>query len=148
MPRACPSDEKISRLSSPYALPWAQSPRWKDSAPPPVRDMARAESLTGGGALSFHLGDWAQGRAYGEESLEIFSSLGQARGMAEALVAVGNLALGQGDYASARVSYEQALAKYREVGHRRGMGVSLSNSGRAAELQGDDAAASRLYAEG
>jgi len=117
---------------------------------PGARDgsVARAETLNGGGALLFHIGDWAQGRAYCEESLGIFSALGQTRGMADAHVALGNLALGQGDYASARTCYDRALEEYREIGYRRGMGVSLSNSGRVAELQGDDPAASRLYAEG
>jgi len=109
---------------------------------------ARAETLTGGGALAFHANDWQAGPAYCDESLAIFSEMGNARGMAEALVARGNLALGQGDYASARSFYDRALTRYGEAGQRRGMGVALSNSGRAAELQGDLEAAARLYGEG
>jgi RNA polymerase sigma factor (sigma-70 family) len=110
--------------------------------------LARAVALTGGGALAFHRNDWAQGEAYCDEALAIFTVIEDAPGMAAALVARGNFALGQGDYATARSYYDRGLEKYREAGQRRGMGVALSNSGRAAELQGDDAAASRLYEEG
>ncbi len=119
--------------------------RLTGSRPPSV---ARAETLTGGGALAFHSNAWDTGRAYCEESLRIFSERENAMGMAEALVALGNLSLGQADYASARSFYDRAFAKYQEVGQRRGMGVALSNSGRAAELQGDHAAAALLYGEG
>ena len=90
--------------------------------------LARAETLTGGGALAFHLNDWAAGRSYCERSLEIYSAIGHAQGMAEAWVALGNIALGQADYSSARSFYDQALAKYREDG------PTARNGGRAQQL--------------
>jgi RNA polymerase sigma factor (sigma-70 family) len=117
-----------------------------DATREPTR--ARAETLAGGGALAFHVNDWTKGRAYCEESIEIFSKLGDVLGLARVLVTRGNHALGQSDYAAARSYYEQALARSREVGHRRGIGVALSNAGRAAELQGDFQSAVRLFEEG
>jgi RNA polymerase sigma factor (sigma-70 family) len=117
-----------------------------DATREPTR--ARAETLAGGGALAFHVNDWTKGCAYCEESIEIFSKLGDVLGLARVLVTRGNHALGQSDYAAARTYYEQALARSREVGHRRGIGVALSNAGRAAELQGDFQSAVRLFEEG
>jgi len=109
---------------------------------------ARAETLNGVGALAFHSNDWEIGSACCEESLRIFSALGNRLGMADALVALGNLTLGRGDYPGARALYDRALQEYREAGQQRGTGVALSNSGRAAELEGDWSAAARLYQEG
>jgi non-specific serine/threonine protein kinase len=117
-----------------------------DATREPTR--ARAETLAGGGSLAFHVNDWTKGRAYCEESIAIFSMLGDVLGQARVLVTLGNHALGQSDYAAARSYYEQGLARFREVGNRRGIGVALSNAGRAAELQGDPQSAVRLFEEG
>ena len=101
------------------------------------RSVERAKALNAAGALSCIQEDRVAGRAFFEESLEIFREHEDWDSAASALGNLGNIALEQGDYALARARFEESLDIFRQIGNRRYMAASLGNIGRVAYLQSD-----------
>jgi tetratricopeptide (TPR) repeat protein len=133
----------------------------------PARTAARAKVITGAGALSYSLSDYASAQTLFQEALSLRRELEDSRGIAELLNNLGNVAHDQGDkpgialtlgnlgnvvrgqdLVSARTLYEESLSLFRELGDRRGAEWSLRCLGDVAEHQGDSTTARALYEEG
>ena len=107
----------------------------------------RAKALNAAGNLTQQQGDYEAARALYQESLAIFSELGDRRRIAGSLVNLGNLAKAQGKYPAARDLYEEGLVIFRELGHRSGIAASLGNLGIVAYEQGEYPASRALHEE-
>ncbi len=98
------------------------------------------------GLIYIETKDFEKSKSVLEQSLELFSEMGNFRGRAKAL---NNLALAEGYVGhldQAFNYYEQSLEIARQIGHRRGEGLLLGNLGWIAGLLGDFSRA-RDYAE-
>jgi predicted ATPase len=116
-------------------------------ASPATPTGARAEALRGAGVLAFHQGDVTPAAALCEESLLLFTQLGDAAGRAGALSSLGNARREQGEYARATALYEESLALYRKLEDALGVAVVLNNLGYTAKWQGELEHAGALYRE-
>ena len=128
----------------------SEGQRWLDAAlaksgiaPLPLR----AKLLDGAGTLAWVRGDYDRAATLYQESLTLFTQLGDKRGIALSLSGLGNVASVRGDYANARTQYEESLALRRSLGHTWGIATSLNNLGILAHGQGDYARAAELAAE-
>jgi len=110
--------------------------------------LERAKALMGAGVLTCSQGDYASGRTYFEESLDIFRKLDNKNGIASALNALGNAAHALGEYTKAWAAYEESLAIIREQGDDNSLAGALHNLGNMAHSQGDFEHARSLYEEG
>ena len=111
--------------------------------PPEVR----AQVLAGAGTLARQQGDHAAAWEAFQQSLAIFRSLEDRRGIAMALTNLGAVAGERAEYDRAAEVLEEALAVLREVGESRLMAKVLTNLGVVAEMRGDTLRATRLYEE-
>jgi predicted ATPase/class 3 adenylate cyclase len=109
--------------------------------------VLRARALNGVGNLAFREGDYAQARAWYEESLATRRALGDTHSIANSLNNLGNLATNQGEYARAGTLHEESLAIRRGLGDKQGIADSLKNLGIAARRQGDHARAGIQHQE-
>ena len=108
----------------------------------------RAKALKAAGNLAvFGQGEYASGRAFYEESLDIWRQAGNREGIATLLGNLAFVAYSQGDNASGRAFNEQSLAIRREVGDKWGIALSLNNLGSVAIRQGSYAEANVLLKE-
>ena len=82
-----------------------------------------------------------------EESLAIFRTIGDQRGIAEALLGLGLVAMRREDLHIARAQLDASLALYREIGVTSKIGRTLSYLGDFARATGDPAAARDFYVE-
>ncbi len=112
-----------------------------------VSAVARAKALQGVAELAYRQGDYAESRACGEASLQVYRAAGDRAGMATTLNNLGNVATLQADYRRATTLYEETLALRRAIGDRWGIGVALNNLGTVAVQQGHDSQAAALYEE-
>jgi predicted ATPase len=76
----------------------------------------RAGALAAAGEIAYGQGDFARGRAYGEESLAICEELSDEGGAVMALNVLGNLSYGLGELSHARMLYDRARAIARKLG--------------------------------
>jgi len=107
----------------------------------------RGKALRGAGLLATWQGDYTAARHLHEESLALYQSLNDRRGIANALENLGLVTREQGHYAAAQALHEESLAIRRALGDRRGAAISLINLGIVAYGQGDYAAAQALHQE-
>jgi predicted ATPase/DNA-binding SARP family transcriptional activator len=124
--------------------------RWLEgllARPGSVEPATRAEALRGAGILAFRQGDLERAAELCEDSLQIYTELGDVMGSASAYNSLGNTRREQGDHKQARTLYEHGLALYRQIGDRLGVAVVLSNLGATAQRLGDPAGAAGLYEE-
>ena len=68
------------------------------------------------GNVRYDQGDYASARAFEEQSVALFTALGDSWGMAMSLADLGRVAFEQGNYAEARDLYGRSLALQRELG--------------------------------
>jgi len=108
---------------------------------------SRAWALHAAGMLAWRQGDYAQARAWHEESLALRQGLGDRQGIASSLENLGMVAWRQSDYAQARALHQQSLALRRELGDAPGTASSLHNLGAAMEEQGEYDQAEVVYRE-
>jgi predicted ATPase/DNA-binding CsgD family transcriptional regulator len=113
----------------------------------PRRSPARAEALTGIGALGGRTGDYLVAQAYLDESATLWRELGDRRGLAYALVFGGFARLWPGDYAAARVLLTTGVTLLREIGDVWGLAYALNPAGRAALMTGEYAEARACFEE-
>ncbi|MBV8084642.1 MAG: AAA family ATPase [Chloroflexi bacterium] len=81
-----------------------------------LRTSERAGALAAAGEIAYGQGDFARGRAYGDESLAICEELSDHAGTVMALDVLGNVSYGLGELSHARLLYGQARAIARNFG--------------------------------
>ena len=104
-----------------------------DDAPP----LVRAKTLTAAGDLAFLQSEYDRARELLGESLTLYRSLDDRRGVAEAVQLLGSMEREQGRYVQAEAFHEEALALWRELGDEWGVAQSLNYLGFAAWLRGN-----------
>jgi predicted ATPase/class 3 adenylate cyclase/DNA-binding NarL/FixJ family response regulator len=114
----------------------------------PTSNIAlRATALYRAAFLAQSQGDYAGAAALGEESLALFHSLGDSRGIAWAHYVLGMIVLMQGGYAGAVAHYEASLALFRDAGDTRGLAWTLNDLASVAVLRDDYAGAAARFEE-
>jgi len=108
---------------------------------------ARSKALSGAGALARLQGDYADARAFYEQSRALREQMGDRQGAAAALGDIGLVDYNVGDYGTARVRLNQSIEALRGMGDTRSLALSLNSLGMVAAEQGDYAAAHTLYEE-
>lgn len=132
---------------------WLQAflgaPQTVNAAAPDADRLSRLRARVAGsaGVLAWAQGDYPAARAYYEESLALYRSLGDPAGAANALSNLGLLAHEQGDYDTARVQLEESLALRRQAGDRTTIPTSLINLALILRDQGDFAGARAFLEE-
>jgi Tetratricopeptide repeat len=111
------------------------------------RTAVRAKALSGAGAMAWHRGEYAAGRALLEESGAIWQELTDTRGLADALNHLGWVARAQGDDAEQHSVQPESLALWREIGDKWGIAESLLGLGFLARDHGELAAGRSLLKE-
>ena len=86
---------------------------------PEVPTAARARATGAAGRLAWYQAAFPAARTRLEESLSLFESLEDRRGIITALGSLGPPCVGQGDYDRARAVCERAVAEARTLGDRR-----------------------------
>jgi predicted ATPase/uncharacterized protein HemY len=112
------------------------------------RTEPRAKVLNGAGMLAYRQGEFGVAQACHEESLAIYTDLGDSGGIAASLRHLGLVASDQGEYEKANTVYNESLAIYRRLGDRAGAASVLGNLGLNAKEQGDYTTAWTLLSEG
>jgi predicted ATPase len=111
--------------------------------PDPV--LARALRCYAGSL--FLAGEYERSHRMNEESLALFRSLGDERGVAELLGRIGISTLQLGDPDKARELLEESRRLFRRVGLDRGEATSIGALGYVAQVEGDLAAAIELFVQ-
>jgi non-specific serine/threonine protein kinase len=102
-----------------------------------VPPTVRAKALDGLGWIAEPQGDYERARAAYEESLKLYRSSNDKRGIANALGDLGSLALDRGDYEEATSLLEESLTLHRELGSREDVIGILDGLGVLASAKGD-----------
>jgi DNA-binding CsgD family transcriptional regulator/Tfp pilus assembly protein PilF len=102
-----------------------------------VPTTVRAKALDGLGWIAEPQGDYERAREAYEESLELYRSSNDKRGVANALGDLGSLALDRGDYEKATSLLEESLTLHRELGSREDLIGILDGLGVLASAKGD-----------
>jgi predicted ATPase/DNA-binding SARP family transcriptional activator/DNA-binding CsgD family transcriptional regulator len=97
----------------------------------------RAKALTGLGWIAEPQGDYERARVAYEESLKLYRSSNDKRGVASALGDLGSLALDRGDYEQATSLVEESLTLHRELGSEEEAVGVLDGLGVLASAKGD-----------
>lgn len=107
----------------------------------------RARALVRLGGMELYCGDYEAARIPIEESLAVFRTLGDVKGVLRALSGLGTVATYGEDFAAARRHNEEVLAAYRDNGDARGVAVTLHNLGFIALCEGRSADAMEAFEE-
>jgi predicted ATPase/class 3 adenylate cyclase len=102
--------------------------RWFESLFAAAQELGpalRARALLGLGGLVFIVGEFERGKQLYEESLALYTALGDDRGRAQALHRLPYTAIVEGDLARARALAEEGLELHRRFGGRKGEAVVL-----------------------
>jgi predicted ATPase/DNA-binding SARP family transcriptional activator/DNA-binding CsgD family transcriptional regulator len=102
-----------------------------------VPATVRAKALDGLGWIAEPQGDYERARVAYEESLELYRSSNDKRGVANALGDLGSLALDRGDYTRATSLLEESLTLHRELGSKEDVVGVLNGLGVLASARGD-----------
>lgn len=113
----------------------------------PVAPAVRAEALRAAGVLAFQQGDLAAAATLCEQSLALYSQLGDQDALSSALNSLGNVRRERGEYGAATALYERFLAIGRQHHDEHAIAVGLNNLGSTAHRQGDLRRAEALYEE-
>jgi DNA-binding CsgD family transcriptional regulator/tetratricopeptide (TPR) repeat protein len=105
----------------------------------------RARTLNVAGTLAFYRGDHAGAASLHEETLRLWRTLQDRRGMAGALHNLARALHYQGLYERAAELYHESLDLWRELDDPRGQSVALISLGVLMRNRGDLAAARTLY---
>ncbi|HJT59610.1 MAG TPA: tetratricopeptide repeat protein [Ktedonobacteraceae bacterium] len=95
----------------------------------------------------FSRGELAKARSMAEESLTLFSEVGNRRLMAHVRNLLGQILLVGGEDGIAGTLFEESLATFRAIGDRSGIAEVEMSLGRLAAYQGDNQAALTRYEE-
>jgi predicted ATPase/DNA-binding CsgD family transcriptional regulator len=113
---------------------WLESALALDSRALPA---LRARGLYVAGRWAWLRGDYARAVASHEESMSLYQSIGDERGVASALQYLGNVAHHQEEYARAADLYQRSLTLHRSAGDTDGSAGVLNSLGVLARNQGD-----------
>ncbi len=102
-----------------------------------VPTIVRAKALDGLGWIAEPQGDYERARVAYEESLELYRSSNDTRGVANVLGDLGSLALDRGDYEEATSLLEESLTLHRELGSKEDVIGILDSLGVLASAKGD-----------
>ena len=102
-----------------------------------VPATVRAKALDGLGWIAEPQGDYGRARVAYEESLELYRSSNDNKGVANALGDLGSLALDRGDYEQAYSLLEESLTLHRELGTKEEVVGVLNGLGVLASAKGD-----------
>jgi predicted ATPase/DNA-binding SARP family transcriptional activator/DNA-binding CsgD family transcriptional regulator/Flp pilus assembly protein TadD len=102
-----------------------------------VSATVRAKALDGLGWIAEPQGDYERARVAYEQSLELYRSSNDRRGVANALGDLGSLALDRGDYEQAYSLLEESLTLHRELGSKEEVVGVLNGLGVLASANGD-----------
>jgi non-specific serine/threonine protein kinase len=102
-----------------------------------VPATVRAKALNELGWIAEPQGDYERARAAYEESLGLYRSSDDKRGVANALGDLGSLALDRGDYEEATSLLEESLTLHRELGSNEEVVGVLNGLGVLASAKGD-----------
>jgi tetratricopeptide (TPR) repeat protein len=105
----------------------------------------RAKALTRAAASARRQGDYAIARSFLDESISLWTDLGDAAGLAYALHGLGQIDLHQGAYQQARAHLKESVRLFQEAGDTWGLTGALGSLGEAAVSKGDYTLARRLY---
>jgi predicted ATPase/transcriptional regulator with XRE-family HTH domain len=114
----------------------------------PLAPRLRARALAAGAELTSPQGDLERTAALASESLVLWRTLGDQRGMANALRLLANVAHDHSDWDLAAQRYEAAMEHYRAVGDVASVARCLNNLGRGACFQEKYERASDLLRKG
>lgn len=109
---------------------------------------ARAKALHAGGVIAYALGDHATANQELEQSLALYQSLGDRRGIALNLTYLGMLARHRGEYGRASTLLEKSVTLFRGLGETWATAVALNVLGDIAADQRDYATARAFYEQG
>ncbi len=113
----------------------------------PVRTTLRAKVLRVTAIIAAHQGDSTRAKSLVEESLDVWRTLYDKKGIASTLSILGNGALREGDYEQATARYEESLPLLREVGDKQWIAIVLSSLGLMNLYQGNHERARALCEE-
>jgi predicted ATPase/serine/threonine protein kinase len=105
----------------------------------------RARAAFAAGTLNIMQGNQAAAQPLLQESLDLWRTLGDRRGMAAVLNALGVGAQRSGRNDLARARFEETVEIWRELGDNTAMDLALSNAANIAKIQGDLDAARSIY---
>jgi predicted ATPase/class 3 adenylate cyclase len=111
------------------------------------RSPARAKACWGAAALARHQGDLARATELAEESLSLFTELGDKHGAALPLLVLASASADRGDQQRAKSLYRESAEALNAVGDTWMLGVAVLNLGEIEAELGNLAAARRLYEE-
>jgi non-specific serine/threonine protein kinase len=107
----------------------------------------RARALSAAGFQTFHLGDFAQARAYWEQALALYQNLANTMRIGQQLMYLAYCAQQESDYSRAVRLAEQSLGLQREAANQWGISSALFCLADSVYAQGDVARASVLLEE-
>jgi DNA-binding NarL/FixJ family response regulator len=107
----------------------------------------RAKALWGAGLLAMTQGDYPNARTELEESVALWRTLNEPRGLAAALRELGFVAYCQRRFVEAQQYGEESVALYRAVGDQAGFALALDILACIFGIQGDLLAARVLFEE-
>jgi tetratricopeptide (TPR) repeat protein len=110
-----------------------------------ARTRERARALNHAGNLANEQGDYESAQRLHQEGLDIYSELGDRKGMAAQLIGVGGQMRWRGELATARPWYHRCVQVCMESGDRRAIAAALSNLADLVNEQGDRKLARRLF---
>jgi predicted ATPase/DNA-binding CsgD family transcriptional regulator/tetratricopeptide (TPR) repeat protein len=111
------------------------------------RTAARAKALTSAGAIAWLQNDYATGRAWLAESVEIWREVGGDRGLANALAILALAEMRLGDLTTATAHAAEGVERFRAVEAPWGLAMALNNLGYVNSASGDYPAAQAHLAE-
>jgi len=120
---------------------WQEGRTWLESGlstTADVRTPERAQILEGAADLAWRQGRYYEGRAFLDESLELWRELGDLRGATGSLHFRGNLESAAGNNVEARTLWEEAQQAWRELGDVERFAATVYNLGLAALAESDD----------
>jgi non-specific serine/threonine protein kinase len=108
---------------------------------------AHAMALCVQAMVALFQGEEATAIAAAEQSVRMFSDIGDLSGVALALNPIGKVKLQQEDLAGARAAFVRSLALFRDLGDNWGAGIPLMNLGVLETVGGNRAAARATFEE-
>lgn len=152
----CKDAEKALRIASALGPFWnnhahhAEGRQWLEATLGMSGDSlapARADALLRLGSVMILQGDFAAARIRLEQSLELWKSLGDKRGMIEVFLELANLNLYEGDSITAYRELKAGLELARELGDKRRIALALFRFGTIKHYEGDEGAARQFFEE-
>lgn len=112
---------------------------------PLAEPATRAKALNAAGNLADIHGDTVLALEYFSKSLELYTELGDLRGMGNVCNNIGNVYSLIGEYPAAKLSLQRGLELRNQAGDQNAVAGSLNNLGRLARIMGDQSECLSYY---